>query len=70
MREKRSRKEKNRDRQQHYDELESYEPDPKAAQRFKRPPYQSIDVAEYLAKKYGIRGGWENEINCLQKHGM
>lgn len=55
MSEKRNRKEKNRDRQQHYDELESYEPDPKAAQRFKRPAYQSIDVTEYLAKKYGIR---------------
>lgn len=57
MSEKRNGKAQNRDRQQHYDELESYEPDPKAAQRFKRPAYQSIDVTEYLAKKYGIRSG-------------
>ena len=44
LQEKRSRKEQRRDRQQHYEELE----------RFKRPAYQSVSVAEYLAKKYDI----------------
>ena len=38
LQEKRSRKEQRRDRQQ----------------RFKRPAYQSVSVAEYLAKKYDI----------------
>lgn len=42
-----------RDRQQHYEELESRH-DAKALERFKRPAYQSVSVAEYLAKKYDI----------------
>ena len=50
---KRSRKEQRRDRQQHYEELESRH-DAKALERFKRPAYQSVSVAEYLAKKYDI----------------
>lgn len=53
MQEKRSRKEQRRDRQQHYEELESRH-DAKALERFKRPAYQSVSVAEYLAKKYDI----------------
>ena len=28
--------------------------DAKALERFKRPAYQSVSVAEYLAKKYDI----------------
>ena len=51
MQGKRSRKEQRRDRQQHYEELESRH-DAKALERFKRPAYQSVSVAEYLAKKY------------------
>ena len=51
LQEKRSRKEQRRDRQQHYEELESRH-DAKALERFKRPAYQSVSVAEYLAKKY------------------
>lgn len=47
MQEKRSRKE------QHYEELESRH-DAKALERFKRPAYQSVSVAEYLARKYDI----------------
>lgn len=50
---KRSRKEQRRDRQQHYEELESRH-DAKALERFKRPAYQSVSVAEYLAKKHDI----------------
>ena len=53
MQEKRSRKEQRRDRQQHYEELESRH-DAKALERFKRPAYQSVSVAEYLARKYDI----------------
>ena len=55
MQEKRSRKrkEQRRDRQQHYEELESRH-DAKALERFRRPAYQSVSVAEYLAKKYDI----------------
>mgnify|MGYP000290817727 CR=1 FL=1 len=51
LQEKRSRKEQRRDRQQRYEELESRH-DAKALERFKRPAYQSVSVAEYLAKKY------------------
>ena len=39
--------------QQHYEELESRH-DVKTLERFKRPAYQSVSVAEYLAKKYDI----------------
>lgn len=53
MQEKRSRKEQRRDKQQHYEELESLH-DAKALERFRRPAYQSVSVAEYLAKKYDI----------------
>lgn len=53
MQEKRSRKEQRRDRQQHYEELESRH-DAKALERFRRPAYQSVSVAEYLAKKCDI----------------
>ncbi len=53
LQEKRSRKEQRRDRQQHYEELESRH-DAKALERFKRPAYQSVSVAEYLARKYDI----------------
>lgn len=53
LQEKRSRKEQRRDRQQHYEELESRH-DAKALERFRRPAYQSVSVAEYLEKKYDI----------------
>ena len=53
MQEKRGRKEQRRDRQQHYEELESRH-DAKALERFRRPAYQSVSVAEYLARKYDI----------------
>ena len=54
MREKRTRKEQKADREQHYNELESRH-DKEALERFRRPAYQSISVAEYLAKKYDIK---------------
>ena len=53
LQEKRSRKEQRRDRQQIYEDLESRH-DATALDRFKRPAYQSVSVAEYLAKKYDI----------------
>ena len=53
MKDKRSRKEQRRDRQQHYEELESRH-DAKALERFRKPAYQSVSVAEYLARKYDI----------------
>lgn len=49
MKDKRSRKEQRRDRQQHYEELESRH-DAKALERFRKPAYQSVSVAEYLAR--------------------
>lgn len=49
LQEKRSRKEQRRDRQQHYEELESRH-DAKALERFKRPAYQSYSVEDYLRK--------------------
>ena len=53
LQEKQSRKEQRMDRQQHYEELESRH-DAKALERFRRPAYQSVSVAEYLARKYDI----------------
>lgn len=60
MSDRRSRKEQRRDRQQHYDELESIH-DPDALERFKRPAYQSVSVAEYMAKKYDIKTGVDTD---------
>lgn len=48
-----------------YDDMAEHAPDPQAAERFRRKPYtgaqvlirrQIGDTAEYLARKYGIRG--------------
>lgn len=50
LQEERSRKEQRRDRQQHYEELESRH-DAKALERFHTPPaYQSYSVEDYLRK--------------------
>ena len=53
LQEKRSRKEQRRDRQQHYDVWESGIVET-ALDRLQRPAYQSVSVAEYLARKYDI----------------
>lgn len=53
------------DQQAHMDELEREGPDPRAVDRFRRPPYQVArqiqgrqmehkSVAEYMAEKLGI----------------
>lgn len=56
------------DLQKHYGGLEDHAPDPQAAERFHRKPYAGVkvlirrqgeqiqDTAEYVARKYGIRG--------------
>lgn len=56
------------DLQRHYGGLEENAPDPRAAERFHRKPYtgaqvlirrqgeQIGDAAEYIARKYNIRG--------------
>lgn len=53
------------DLQRHYGGMAEHEPDPQAAERFRRKPYAGVkvlirrqigDTAEYLAEKYGIRG--------------
>lgn len=46
------------DQQAHMDELEREGPDPRAVNRFRRPPYQAAlqhkTVVEYVAEKFGI----------------
>ena len=46
------------DQQAHMDGLEREGPDPRAAERFRRPPYQAAlqhkTVVEYVAEKFGI----------------
>lgn len=49
------------DREQHHEELEECKVSDKARERFRRPPYQITDVAGYMAKKYDIKGRWNNE---------
>ena len=57
------------DQQAHMDELEREGPDPRAVERFRRPPYQAArmirdqgrqlehkSVAQYIADKFGIDG--------------
>lgn len=56
------------DLQKHYGGLEDHAPDPQAAERFRRKPYAGVkvlirrqgeqigDAAEYIARKYNIRG--------------
>ena len=53
------------DLQKHYGGLSERATDPQAAERFRRKPYTGVkalirrqigDTAEYLARKYGIRG--------------
>ena len=56
------------DLQRHYGGMAEHEPDPRAAERFRRKPYAGVEVlirrqgeqigdaAAYLAEKYNIRG--------------
>lgn len=71
LQEKRSRKEQRMDRQQHYEELESRH-DAKALERFRRPAYQSVSVAEYLARKYDITAevdtGGQGHFDCVRRY--
>lgn len=69
MKERRYRKEMKADQQRHYEGLEELPVSKKAKERFRRPAYQArgmireqgrqmerMSAAEYLAKKYNIRG--------------
>ena len=69
MKERRDRKEMKADQQRHYEGLEELPVSRKAKERFRRPAYQArgmireqgrqmerMSVAEYLDKKYNIRG--------------
>ena len=69
MKERRDRKEMKADQQRHYEGLEGLPVSRKAKERFRRPAYQArgmireqgqqmerMSTAEYLAKKYNIRG--------------
>ena len=69
MKERRDRKEMKADQQRHYEGLEELPVSKKAKERFRRPAYQArglireqgrqmerMSAAEYLAKKYNIRG--------------
>ncbi len=53
--EKRSNTELRADLNRHYDNMQTHV-DKGAREVFKRPAYKSIDVAEYVRRKYGIRG--------------
>lgn len=56
------------DLQRHYGGMAEHEPDPQAAERFRRKPYTGVqvlirrqgeqigDTAGYIARKYNIRG--------------
>ena len=61
------------DQQAHMDELERERPDPRAVDRFRRPPYKAArmirdqgrqlehkSVAQYIADKFGIDGEDDN----------
>lgn len=63
------------DQQAHMDELEREGPDPRAVERFRRPPYQAArmirdqgrqlehkSVAQYIADKFGIDGEDDNRV--------
>ena len=69
MKERRDRKEMRADQQRHYEGLEELPVSKNAKERFRRPAYQArgmireqgrqmerMSAAEYLAKKYNIRG--------------
>lgn len=47
------------DREQHHEELEECKVSDKARERFQHPPYQVMDVAGYMAKKYDIKRDME-----------
>lgn len=58
------------DLQRHYGGMAEHEPDPQAAERFRRKPYAGVkvlirrqigDTAKYLAEKYNIRGDADGE---------
>ena len=61
------------DLQRHYGGMAEHAPDPQAAERFRRKPYTGVralirrqgeqigDAAEYIARKYGIRGDADGE---------
>ena len=55
MKRNRMEHEKKIDMVNHYDGLEM-DVREEARKNFKRRPYQSVDVAQYMAKKYGIGG--------------
>ena len=63
------------DQQANMDELERDRPDPRAVERFRRPPYQAArmirdqgrqlehkSVAQYIADKFGIDGEDDNRV--------
>lgn len=65
MKHKRTEHEKKIDTANHYDCLET-DVREDARKSFKRQAYQSVSVAQYLAKKYGIGGdanGQRTETN-------
>lgn len=53
--EKRSNTELRADLSRHYDNMQIHV-DKDARETFRRPVYPRIDVAEYVRKKYGIKG--------------
>lgn len=54
---RRNRHQQKLDQRQHHEELEECAVPDKARERFRRPPYQIMDAAEYMAKKYDIKKG-------------
>lgn len=55
MKDKRTESEKKQDIRAHYDCLET-DVREDARKNFNRQPYKSVDVAQYMAKKFGIGG--------------
>lgn len=77
----RSKKEMKRDSEAHYHSMEEHAPDPQAAERFRRKPYTGVqvlirrqgeqigDTAEYIARKYNIRGDADGQESDLRVRG-
>ena len=66
------------DLQRHYGGMAEHEPDPQAAERFRRKPYAGVkvlirrqigDAAGYLAEKYNIRGDADGQESDLRVRG-
>ena len=69
MKRNRMEHEKKIDTANHYDCLET-DVREDARKNFKRQPYKSVDVAKYIAKKFGIGGEGNGQEDRLRRQQM